>query len=117
MRRTIGLHTRGRRLIWCCVGGAIIRNRVQTHGQAEHDAVDCIALEDLGLEQVAIIYPGRKRFPIAPASRPCLCHRLAMAKVRFWGANMTQPIPFGKILHTGLIPVGPDKGVTALEVR
>ena len=25
-----------------------------------------IALEDLGLEQVAIIYPGRKRFPIAP---------------------------------------------------
>lgn len=25
-----------------------------------------IALEDLGLEQVAIIYPGRKRFPIVP---------------------------------------------------
>ena len=25
-----------------------------------------IALEDLGLEQVAIIYPGRKHFRIAP---------------------------------------------------
>ena len=30
---------------------------------------------------------------------------------------MTEPIPFGQDTHTGLIPVGPDKGVTALEVR
>jgi hypothetical protein len=46
-----------------------------------------IALKDLGLEQVAIIYPGRKRFPVAPGVEALPLSSLRNGGVPFGGGK------------------------------
>jgi hypothetical protein len=44
-----------------------------------------IALEDLGLERVAIIYPGSKRYPLASSVEAVPLRDLAEAPGRLFG--------------------------------
>lgn len=48
-----------------------------------------IALEDLGLERIAVVYPGTRRFPIAPA---------------------VEAMPLREVWSTGLFPVATPSG-------